>query len=90
MKENSLYVGRKRYQEQFFLIYTRWGIDCSGRKLGSVGLEAVHACFQDGDVSFEGSDALIELGRESRIKQKGGGSVFETASSARGIVLVLE
>jgi len=66
------------------------GIDCSGRKLDSVGLEAVHACFQDGDVSIEGSDALIELGRESRIKQKGGGSVFETASSARGIVLVLE
>jgi hypothetical protein len=55
------------------------GIDCSGRKLGSVGLEAVHECFQDGDVSFEGSDELIELGRESRIKQKGG-----------RIVLVLE
>jgi hypothetical protein len=58
--------------------------------LGSVGLEAVHACFQDGDVCFEGSNALIELGREIRIKEKGGGSVFETASSARGIVLVLE
>ena len=58
--------------------------------LGSVGLEAVDACFQDGDVNFDGSDTLIELGREIRIKGKGGGSVFETASSARGIVLVLE
>jgi hypothetical protein len=36
---------------------------------------------QGGDVSFEGSDALIELGRKSRIKEKGDGSGFEIASS---------